>query len=219
MSILYKNARNVRFVLFRKNSGERVVRYCFCFVSPSFQFLVTGKENSRLWTERFLICFTVRFSFLWISANTETTSWESRKDSECRIPEFYSFCGCGFNIPYAAVTILPVASVQCIAQTTNIASGIILFYLFLDEKPNVFTLIAALLCIGGIILVTQPNFIFRDQVFTRKGGNLSETTNMTLDGSIYMNVTSTPEVTQAGFLTLVYFRSPWVWCSHKTSFS
>ena len=61
---------------------------------------------------------------------------------------------------YIAVTLLPVTSVQSVSQTSNIVSGVILFYLFLDDKPTLPVLISVLMCACGVLLVIQPNFIF-----------------------------------------------------------
>ena len=61
---------------------------------------------------------------------------------------------------YIAVTLVPVASVQCVLQTVNIISGIILFCIILDEKVTRFLILSALMCIGGVLLVLQPTFIF-----------------------------------------------------------
>ena len=61
---------------------------------------------------------------------------------------------------FAGVMFLPVASVQCIVQTVNITSGMCLFHLLLKDKADKCVFIAASLCIGGVILVIQPDFIF-----------------------------------------------------------
>ena len=53
-----------------------------------------------------------------------------------------------------------MASVQSLAQTANIVTGIILYYLLLDEKPTVLGIMSAVMCICGVIFVIQPDFIF-----------------------------------------------------------
>ena len=55
---------------------------------------------------------------------------------------------------------MPVASVQCVMQTVNIISGIFLFYVILDEKVARYLILSVEMCIGGILLVLQPPFIF-----------------------------------------------------------
>ena len=61
---------------------------------------------------------------------------------------------------FVSVTLLPVSSVQSLAQTSSIVSGVILFYLFLDDKPTLPVLISALMCTCGVLCVIQPNFVF-----------------------------------------------------------
>ena len=61
---------------------------------------------------------------------------------------------------YIAATLLPVSSVQSVSQASNILSGVILFYLFLDDKPTLPVLISVLMCVCGVLLVIQPSFIF-----------------------------------------------------------
>ena len=61
---------------------------------------------------------------------------------------------------YVAVTLLPVSTMQSLRETCNIISGIILFYIFLNEKPTCSVFISASMCICGVILVIQPSFIF-----------------------------------------------------------
>ena len=61
---------------------------------------------------------------------------------------------------YIAATLLPVSSVQSLTQTSSIVSGVILFYLFLDDKPTLPVLISVIMCACGILLVIQPSSIF-----------------------------------------------------------
>ena len=61
---------------------------------------------------------------------------------------------------YVAVTLLPMSTMQSLRETCNIVSGILLFYIILDEKPTCFVFISASLCICGVLLVIQPSFIF-----------------------------------------------------------
>ena len=61
---------------------------------------------------------------------------------------------------YVSVTFISLASAESIRMTSGIASGIIVFSLFWEEKITVKRVIFAFLCIFGVILVTQPEFIF-----------------------------------------------------------
>ena len=61
---------------------------------------------------------------------------------------------------YAAFAILPVASVKCVSLTTQIVTGVVFFSLFWSETLDLVKISAALICITGIVLVMQPDFIF-----------------------------------------------------------
>ena len=83
----------------------------------------------------------------------------------------YSFLSftCSVTL-YIAATLLPVSSVQSVSQTSNIVSGVILFYLFLDDKPTLPVLVSALMCTCGVLCVIQPSFIFHHMT---PAGNLT----------------------------------------------
>ena len=61
---------------------------------------------------------------------------------------------------YVAVTMLPLSSVQSIEVTTVLLSGIPLYAIFWKEEITVKRVIFAVLCVCGVILVVQPEFIF-----------------------------------------------------------
>ena len=61
---------------------------------------------------------------------------------------------------YVAFAILPVASVHCVSLTTQIVTGVVFFSLFWSEKLDLVKILAALICVTGIVLVMQPEFIF-----------------------------------------------------------
>ena len=64
---------------------------------------------------------------------------------------------------YIAVSVLPLTSVESLQVTSCISSGIPMFAFFLKERITVKRLLFAALCICGVILVTQPDFLFRKQ--------------------------------------------------------
>ena len=64
---------------------------------------------------------------------------------------------------YVSMTMLPVSTVQSLQQTFQITSGIILFALILKEKITIRMLISSLLCIVGIFMVIQPEFLFHEK--------------------------------------------------------
>ena len=61
---------------------------------------------------------------------------------------------------FVSVTLLPVSPVQSLTQTSSIVSGVILFYLFVDDKPILPVLLSALMCTCRVLCVIQPNFVF-----------------------------------------------------------
>ena len=64
---------------------------------------------------------------------------------------------------YIAVSVLPLTSVESLQVASCISSGIQMFAFFLKERITVKRLLFAALCICGVILVTQPDFLFRKQ--------------------------------------------------------
>ena len=71
---------------------------------------------------------------------------------------------------FIAVTMSALSSVQCIMITSGITSGLFIFRLTLNEKITVKKLFCALLCITGVILVVQPEFLF----YTKQAQNTTE---------------------------------------------
>ena len=107
-----------------------------------------------------------------------TRKWPVIDKKEIISTSLYSLLGflCTMTV-YISATLLPVASVQSLSQTANITTGIILFFVFLDEKPTILIVISALMCISGVMLVIQPNFIFiqRDVDLTAEPGKWNKT--------------------------------------------
>ena len=61
---------------------------------------------------------------------------------------------------YISMAMLPVTTAQSLQQTFNITVGIFLYALVLKEKITARIVFSSFLCIGGVILVLQPEFIF-----------------------------------------------------------
>ena len=61
---------------------------------------------------------------------------------------------------YIGYSFLPVSSVKCVSLTLQIVSGIFLLSLFWSENVNFQKIISAGLCIAGIVLIIQPEFLF-----------------------------------------------------------
>ena len=61
---------------------------------------------------------------------------------------------------YIAVTFIPVSSAESLRITSEIVSGIFLFAIFLEDRMTVSGVLSAALCVGGVTLVIQPEFIF-----------------------------------------------------------
>ena len=104
---------------------------------------------------------------------------------------FVTFCyGCTNVIIstsiYVAVTFVSVASVQSLIMTSNITSGIFIFWISGVEKITWYKGSFAALCICGVILVVQPEFIFMHT--TGKGNDVNETY---LTGDVMSNLSKT----------------------------
>ena len=67
---------------------------------------------------------------------------------------------------YAAVTFIPVAHLDAIKISLTVASGLVFFSLFWEEKITALRTCFVFVCIGGISCVTQPNFIFFERMHT-----------------------------------------------------
>ena len=61
---------------------------------------------------------------------------------------------------YISMTMIPISATQSSQQTSQIVSGILLFALILKERITIRILLSSVLCIAGIILVIQPDFLF-----------------------------------------------------------
>ena len=61
---------------------------------------------------------------------------------------------------YIAVSLIPLSSAQSVYMTSNLISGIILFAFFAGDKFTLTTGIVITMCISGVILVVQPDFLF-----------------------------------------------------------
>ena len=93
---------------------------------------------------------------------------------------------------FIAVTLVPASSVQCIAITSGIISGIILFAILLSEKFTVKDIIFALLCIFGVIFVVQPKFLF-DITDETEVCEKNQNESRIVEGSLIVNNSKTAE--------------------------
>ena len=59
---------------------------------------------------------------------------------------------------FTAATFMPIATVKCVAMTSAIFSGFILFSVFGEEKVKVKTFLCIAICITGIVMIIQPGF-------------------------------------------------------------
>ena len=94
-------------------------------------------------------------------------------------------------IIFISMAMVPVSAAQSLQQTAQIISGILLFALILKEKITVRILLSSLLCIAGIMLVIQPDFLFPQIDLSE-----SESLNGTL---LFTNTTENTKVTDSGF--------------------
>ena len=58
------------------------------------------------------------------------------------------------------MAMIPISAAQSLQQTSQIVSGVLLFALILKEKITIRILVSSVLCVAGIMLVIQPDFLF-----------------------------------------------------------
>ena len=108
----------------------------------------------------------------------------------------------GVSLPYfIAVTLTAVTSVHCIFITSGITSGLIIFLLAVKEKITVKKVVCTILCITGVTLVVQPDFLFngiqQDLRQTLQPENASQNNTQT---SQHGNTVMNPVLTILGFI-------------------
>ena len=85
----------------------------------------------------------------------------------------YSFAGASCTAVYfIAVTFIPLATEESIYHTTQLFGGLVTFWILLRERPTVERIAAVILCAGGVILVVQPDIIFKTK-FVHIGNHTS----------------------------------------------
>ena len=87
------------------------------------------------------------------------------------IISLYSLTTISISLPFAvAVTMSALSSAQCILVTSGITSGLLIFRLTLNEKITIRKDICVILCLTGVILIVQPEFLF----YMKQVGNTRE---------------------------------------------
>ena len=82
---------------------------------------------------------------------------------------------------YVAVTLIPVSSAESLRITSAIVSGTFMFAIFWDEKISCKNVIPVVLCSCGVLLVIQPEFIFKRGKWWNPLSNMSDSNlNVTL---------------------------------------
>ena len=64
----------------------------------------------------------------------------------------------GSTVYFLAVPLVPAAAASCLMCTTNIVGCFTLFYLFHNEKIRLTTVLSAVMCVTGLVMVLQPGF-------------------------------------------------------------
>ena len=101
----------------------------------------------------------------------------------------HSFFASGISVPlYIAVTLTSVTTAQCIFMTSGITSGLFIFLLIVKEKITIKRVLCAILCITGVILVVQPEFLFSDAEQTRNMTGLVQSENHLREEGLRENV-------------------------------
>ena len=89
----------------------------------------------------------------------------------------YSIVGNGVGLTYIAVTLIPASTVQCVAITSSIVSGVILYRIFLNETISLKNVLCAVVCSAGVVLIVQPDLLFKS-VLEQNLSNISKTTSL-----------------------------------------
>ena len=84
---------------------------------------------------------------------------------------------------FVAVTLIPLASAQCITTSSGITSALFIFAVFWTEPIIPKRVVFALLCISGVVLVVQPDFIFVKDHDTGNGSDIINLTTRLGDGT------------------------------------
>ena len=61
---------------------------------------------------------------------------------------------------YISVTFIPLATQQALYNTTNLLVSLILLWIMLKKSPTWDKIVSVIICIVGVVLVLQPDFIF-----------------------------------------------------------
>ena len=61
---------------------------------------------------------------------------------------------------YISVTFIPVASFQSLKTTANVSLSVIIFALFAQEHAFIRNIISAMICVTGVLMIVQPEFMF-----------------------------------------------------------
>ena len=64
---------------------------------------------------------------------------------------------------YISIATVPISAAQSLQQTSQIVSGILLFALILKERVTMRIIVSSVLCVAGIMLVIQPDFLFPEE--------------------------------------------------------
>ena len=103
-----------------------------------------------------------------------------------------TFCFCFLSFVnsigfYIAVTFVPVSYVEAIRITSGIASGLFLFAVFWKETITTRGVCCAACCVMGVLLITQPPFLFMK--LSHEG--VSSVSNVTISDASEMEETNT----------------------------
>ena len=79
----------------------------------------------------------------------------------------YTFFSNGSSGIYVAVTLISASSAQCIEVTSSILSGLVLYGIFLKERITWKNIMCAVICVCGVILVVQPDFLFHNSLHSQ----------------------------------------------------
>ena len=81
---------------------------------------------------------------------------------------------------YVSATFIPVSHLEAIKMTAAILVGLVLFSVFWNEKLTTSRVCFALLCVVGVLGVTQPDFIFPHSVMISTNSSFHHHVNSSL---------------------------------------
>ena len=107
---------------------------------------------------------------------------------------------------YIAVSLISLSSAQSVYMTSNLISGIILFAFFAGDKFTLTNGIVITMCISGVILVVQPDFLFQpiSTAANTSDPNVNMTTTDDQEENLKTNMQHTWSLVVIGYILPIF---------------